>query len=169
MTGRIAAPRSQNTLARIARALIATSALLLLANACAEGTTLPTGVGELPSLCGAYASVIDEFPIDIPVDEANPGRNLAAEREIEQLRARNASLRDAVTTVSTSRTKQAFERFVQETARSLQTAATEVGRVGSPVEWLEVQRRLNASVGGADGRLRGSMENIGVDLRQACR
>lgn len=150
------------------RATLLAAFALLLASACAEGTPLPAGAGELPSLCGAYTDVIDQFPLDIPADENNAGRNLEAESAIEQLRAETASLRDAVSTVGASRTQEAFERFVQETARSLQTAATEAGRIGAPLDWLEVQRRLNASVDGADERLRESMEEIGVDLRAEC-
>lgn len=158
---------SRNALPRLAAASLLAVALLLT-SACAEGTSLPTGVGQLSSLCGAYGNVIDPFPLDIPAEEGNAGRNLEAERTIEELRAETASLRDAVTTVGASQTKQAFERFVQETARSLQTAATEVGRIGTPVDWLEVQRRLNASVEGADERLRDSMDDAGVDLREEC-
>lgn len=158
---------SRNALPRLVAASLVAVALLL-ASACAEGTSLPTGVGQLSSLCGAYGDVIDPFPLDIPAEEDNAGRNLEAERTIEELRAETASLRDAVTTVGLSQTKQAFERFVQETARSLQTAATEVGRIGAPVDWLEVQRRLNASVQGADDRLRESMEDVGADLREEC-
>ena len=142
--------------------------LAAFATGCAEGTSLPAGLGALPSLCSAYTDVVDEFPLDIPASEDNAGRNLEAERVVEQLRAETASLRDAVATVGPSRTKEAFERFVQETARSLQTAATEAGRIGAPLDWLEVQRRLNASVEGADERLRESMNDVGVDLREEC-
>lgn len=143
-------------------------ALLVVTSSCAEGTNLPTGLGELSSLCGAYNSVIEGFPLAIPVDENNPGRNLAAQDSVEQLRARTASLRDAVRTVGASQTKQGFERFVQETTRSLQSAETEIARIGAPTDWLEIQRRLNASVEGANGRLRETIDGLGGDLREEC-
>ena len=59
---------------RLAAGSLAAIALSLAAG-CAEGTSLATGVGTLPSLCGAYTDVISEFPLEIAADEDNEGRN----------------------------------------------------------------------------------------------
>ncbi|MDZ7728635.1 MAG: hypothetical protein U5Q44_10840 [Dehalococcoidia bacterium] len=144
------------------------AAVFLLLAGCAPGQQLPTGVEALEDLCPAYRDIVQRVPVDIDGDQVSDGAIPAGQSAIADLRTETAQLRAEVEPLEATETRAAFNRFVQETASALSSAEREAQRVESPGDWDDIQRQLNETIQGADERLRDSMEDIDVDLQDAC-
>lgn len=153
-------------LQRGSTAFLAVVALALAG--CAPGQQLPTGIEALGDLCPAYVDVVDRLPVEIDGDQVGDGAIPAGESAIAELRTETAQLRAFVEPLEATETRAAFNRFVQETASALSSAEREAQLVESSGDWDDVQRQLNETIQGADERLRGSMDDIEIDLQEAC-
>jgi hypothetical protein len=150
----------------LASAIAPFLALLLLAGCNPE--TLPEGQEQVASFCGPFATVAEAFPLDVPPDTSNPGENLRARDQLEQLGFELAALNDAIRIADDSQMKQAFSRYSSRVGDALRAAEGNTSGLDTPSEWLQHQERLNDREANARATLVETLSGLGVDLRAEC-
>lgn len=130
---------------------------------------LPEGQEGVAALCAPYRAVAVGFPLDVPPDLNNTGRNLRAVETIETLQSEVAALHDAVRIGGESQVTAQFGRFARETEAALEDAHAGTDGLNTPSDWLPHQEQLNARVESANETLHAELADLGVDLRAECR